>query len=74
MLEEYGVAEDGDPRTTWMRTWHDAIKDSGLEGDMYWQFGMKGLSSGTSHDDGYTIYSDEDNYQELVVDWASSRT
>ncbi|KAI5776472.1 glycoside hydrolase superfamily [Geopyxis carbonaria] len=72
VLEEYGVPEDGTTRTTWMNTWHDMIKSSGMAGDMFWQFGLT-LSGGKTHDDTYTIFTDESNYQSLVVDWAKSR-
>lgn len=34
--------------------------------DMYWQFGYSGYSYGRNHDDGFTIYLDDKEAQELV--------
>ncbi|KAI5790596.1 glycoside hydrolase superfamily [Peziza echinospora] len=72
VLEEYGVPEDGATRETWIKTWHNDIKSAGVDGDQYWQFGLT-LSGGKTHDDTYTIFTDESNYNSLVVDWAKSR-
>ncbi|KAL7274196.1 hypothetical protein RUND412_002911 [Rhizina undulata] len=72
VLEEYGVPEKGTTRTTVMAEWHDTMKSSGLTADMFWQFGLT-LSGGKTSDDTYTIYTDDSNYQTLVVDWAESR-
>lgn len=38
VLEEYGVPEDGNTRTTNINAWHNTIKSSGLTADMFWQF------------------------------------
>ncbi|KAK2746415.1 hypothetical protein FQN55_005633 [Onygenales sp. PD_40] len=73
ILEEYGVPEDGEPRNTWMNAWHETLNNSpGIPADMYWQFGLE-LSNGPTHDDTYTIYNTDDNFQALVVDWTASR-
>ena len=52
ILEEYGVDQDGDFRTTNMNAWHEALLNSpGVPGDLFWQFGLE-LSNGPTHDDG----------------------
>ncbi|KAH0608815.1 uncharacterized protein H6S33_001043 [Morchella sextelata] len=71
VIEEYGVPVDGSTRTTYINQWHATMKSSGVS-DMFWQFGLT-LSSGQTSDDTYTIFTTDDNYQELVVDWANSR-
>ncbi|PGH20733.1 hypothetical protein AJ80_03493 [Polytolypa hystricis UAMH7299] len=73
ILEEYGVGEDGATRTTHMTNWHNTLKgDGGVPGDMFWQFGLQ-LSNGPTHDDTFTIYNTESNFQSLVSEWARSR-
>ncbi|KAK2766122.1 hypothetical protein FQN54_007637 [Arachnomyces sp. PD_36] len=75
VFEEYGVPEDGATRDRVMAEWHDTIlaNATDIPADLYWQFGLT-LSAGKTHDDTYTIYVDEDNFQTLVVDWAVERT
>ncbi|PGH17847.1 hypothetical protein AJ80_04670 [Polytolypa hystricis UAMH7299] len=73
ILEEYGVDQDGDTRTQEMTKWHNTLaSQDGMPGDMFWQFGLQ-LSNGQTHDDGFTIYNTEGNFQSLVVDWAATR-
>ncbi|PGH14293.1 hypothetical protein AJ79_03115 [Helicocarpus griseus UAMH5409] len=73
ILEEYGVAQDGDTRTTHMTEWHNTLeKNTGVPGDMFWQFGLK-LSNGLTHDDSFTIYNTDSNFQSIVANWARSR-
>ncbi|RYP33741.1 hypothetical protein DL767_004608 [Monosporascus sp. MG133] len=40
--------------------------------DMYWQFGYSGYSYGRNHDDGFTIFLDDDEAQQLVYEHAAA--
>ncbi|KAI1139298.1 glycoside hydrolase family 5 protein [Hypoxylon sp. FL0543] len=40
--------------------------------DMYWQFGFSGYSYGRNHNDGFTIYLDDDEAKTLVYDHAKA--
>ena len=40
--------------------------------DMYWQFGYSGYSYGRNHDDGFTIFLDDEEAQELVYEHAEA--
>lgn len=39
--------------------------------DMFWQFGYSGYSYGRNHDDGFTIFLDDDEAQTLVYEHAA---
>ncbi|SPO02591.1 probable Probable mannan endo-1,4-beta-mannosidase C [Cephalotrichum gorgonifer] len=39
--------------------------------DMYWQYGYSGYSYGRNHDDGFTIFLDDEEAQPLVYDHAA---
>ncbi|KAI5791926.1 glycoside hydrolase superfamily [Geopyxis carbonaria] len=71
VLEEYGL-KDESLRTEVINSWHQTVTENGVTGDMYWQFGLT-LSAGATSDDKYTIFVEDSNFQELVVDWAASR-
>ncbi|KAF9012616.1 mannanase [Cyathus striatus] len=58
ILEEYGVTAD---KVAVYQEWHSAILSSGLAGSLYWQAGSR-FSSGSTHDDGYTVYPDSPAY------------
>ncbi|CEL61066.1 putative mannan endo-1,4-beta-mannosidase A OS=Neosartorya fischeri (strain ATCC 1020 / DSM 3700 / FGSC A1164 / NRRL 181) GN=manA PE=3 SV=1 [Rhizoctonia solani AG-1 IB] len=60
ILEEFGVTSSHNPSTTYT-TWWDAIISSGLAGDLIWQAGST-VSTGKTHDDGFTVYPDEPEY------------
>ncbi len=66
IIEEYGVTSD---KTTVYTTWLQAVIDSGLSGELYWQAGST-LSSGKTSDDGYAIYPDSTEYT-LVETYAA---
>ncbi|PPR01176.1 hypothetical protein CVT24_006052 [Panaeolus cyanescens] len=51
ILEEFGTTSNKDSVYT---AWFNAIISSGLAGDLVWQSGSR-LSSGSSHDDGFTL-------------------
>ncbi|RYP64028.1 hypothetical protein DL769_006808 [Monosporascus sp. CRB-8-3] len=40
--------------------------------DVYWQFGYSGYSYGRNHDDGFTIFLDDDEAQQLVYEHAAA--
>ncbi|RYP61074.1 hypothetical protein DL770_009858 [Monosporascus sp. CRB-9-2] len=40
--------------------------------DIYWQFGYSGYSYGRNHDDGFTIFLDDDEAQQLVYEHAAA--
>lgn len=50
--------------------WQAIGIEEGLS-DMYWQFGFSDYSYGRNHDDGFTIYLDEEEAQPLVYEHAA---
>ncbi|CAE6435346.1 unnamed protein product [Rhizoctonia solani] len=60
ILEEFGVTSAYNPSSTYTNWW-DTIISSGLTGDLIWQAGST-LSSGNTHDDGFTVYPGEAEY------------
>ncbi|KAI9051761.1 hypothetical protein LZ554_004029 [Drepanopeziza brunnea f. sp. 'monogermtubi'] len=85
LFEEYGwlspeqrlanlgtVAPENETRVAVMGGWQKLSLEQGMA-DMYWQFGLCGLSFGCSHNDGFTIY--QNNAEEatpLVFDHAKA--
>ncbi|KAL4803372.1 glycoside hydrolase superfamily [Aspergillus unguis] len=45
--------------------WQDISLDEKMP-DLFWQYGYSGYSYGRNHDDGFTIYLDDDEARELV--------
>jgi mannan endo-1,4-beta-mannosidase len=70
--EEYGWLEsNSQPRTEILARWQAV--SLGLEmSDMFWQFGFSGYSTGRNHNDGFTIYVEDDEAQSLVYDHAAA--
>ncbi|KAI5923041.1 glycoside hydrolase family 5 protein [Camillea tinctor] len=77
--EEYGWmtaaarAQNGIPAQQRTRVqvegrWQDIMLEAegGPMSDMYWQFGFSGFSYGRNHDDGFSIFLDDDEAQTLV--------
>ncbi|KAF3314749.1 hypothetical protein TWF173_004559 [Orbilia oligospora] len=62
ILEEYGVTSN---RGSVYGSWYNTILGSETAGDMYWQFGET-LSSGQTHNDGFTIYYSSSEFNSLV--------
>ncbi|CAE6465636.1 unnamed protein product [Rhizoctonia solani] len=60
ILEEFGVTSSYNPSSTYTKWW-DTIVSSGLAGDLIWQAGST-VSTGKTHDDGFTVYPDEPEY------------
>lgn len=60
------VAPQNQTRTQVVGGWQRIGVEERLAGDMYWQFGFSGYSYGRNNDDGFTIYLDDAEAQELV--------
>ncbi|KAI5852547.1 glycoside hydrolase superfamily [Morchella snyderi] len=69
VFEEYGVTRSTGQRLTVIRTWHDIVLANAIAGDMYWQFGAVLPITGRTHDDTNTIFTDDAEYNELVVQY-----
>ncbi|OTA83134.1 glycoside hydrolase family 5 protein [Hypoxylon sp. CO27-5] len=80
--EEYGWmtpevrAQNGIPAVNATRTeveggWQKIMLEEKMS-DMYWQFGFSGYSYGRNHNDGFTIYLDDDEAQNLVYEHAKA--
>ncbi|OTA99048.1 glycoside hydrolase family 5 protein [Hypoxylon sp. CI-4A] len=51
--------------------WQSIMLEEGMS-DLYWQYGFSGYSYGRNHNDGFTIYLDDDEAQELVYGHAKT--
>ncbi|KAI8959177.1 glycoside hydrolase family 5 protein [Daldinia sp. FL1419] len=51
--------------------WQKIMLEEGMA-DMYWQYGFSGYSYGRNHNDGFTIYLDDEEAQALVYDHAKA--
>ncbi|RBR26783.1 uncharacterized protein FIESC28_00364 [Fusarium coffeatum] len=67
--EEYGW-QDKSTRVSVISKWQKASLDLEMS-DLYWQFGFAGFSYGKNHDDGNTIYLEDDEAQPLVYEHAA---
>ncbi|CZR37717.1 uncharacterized protein FPRO_07092 [Fusarium proliferatum ET1] len=68
--EEYGWT-DKSTRIATLSKWQKASLDLQVS-DMYWQFGTSKFSYGKNHDDGNTIYLEDDEAQPLVYQHAAA--
>ncbi|TXB96425.1 hypothetical protein FocTR4_00015909 [Fusarium oxysporum f. sp. cubense] len=68
--EEYGWT-DKSTRIATLSKWQKASLDLEVS-DMYWQFGTSKFSYGKNHDDGNTIYLEDDEAQPLVYEHAAA--
>ncbi|KAF4437488.1 hypothetical protein F53441_13025 [Fusarium austroafricanum] len=68
--EEYGW-QDKSTRVATISKWQKASLDLKMS-DMYWQFGTSKYSYGKNHDDGNTIYLEDDEAQPLVYEHAAA--
>ncbi|KAH7029052.1 cellulase [Microdochium trichocladiopsis] len=50
--------------------WQSIMLEEKMAGDLYWQFGYSNYSYGRNHDDGFTIYLDDQEAQQLVYQHA----
>lgn len=65
IAEEYGATAN---KPTAISPWQaTALKTSGVAADMFWQWGDT-LSTGQTHNDGYTIYYGSADHKTLVLD------
>lgn len=67
--QEYLGLVDNTPRTEVLGGWQ-AISVEEKMPDLYWQFGFSGYSYGKNHNDGFTIYLEDDEAQQLVYEHA----
>ncbi|KAF4547789.1 Cellulase (glycosyl hydrolase family 5)-like protein 2 [Elsinoe fawcettii] len=63
VLEEFGFHNDAATEYAWETT---ALNDLSTGGDMYWQYGDT-LSWGQTHQDGNTVYYQDDNWKIMVA-------
>ena len=66
--KEYLNKVDSATRSDVVSKWQEIAVEEKLAGDMYWQFGYSGYSSGRNHDDGFTIFLDSAEAKKLVYD------
>ncbi|KAK5661805.1 hypothetical protein OQA88_9907 [Cercophora sp. LCS_1] len=64
-LEQTGKVANG-TRLEVVGEWQRIMVEEKMAGSMYWQFGYGGHSYGRNHDDGFTIYLEDEEAQELV--------
>lgn len=69
-LEYLGLV-DNTPRTEVVGGWQSISLEENMS-DMYWQFGYSDYSYGRNHDDGFTIYLDDEEAQPLVYEHAEA--
>ncbi|KFY29514.1 hypothetical protein V493_02314 [Pseudogymnoascus sp. VKM F-4281 (FW-2241)] len=72
IAEEYGIKSNKQPVMTSWQSDVRGLQNSGLAGDMFWQWGESLPNWGTTHDDGYTIYYGSNDWQKLVRDHVSA--
>ena len=68
--QELGTSRP-ETRVEVLTRWQNLARQEKMAGDIYWQFGYSGFSYGRNHDDGFTIYMDEEEAQVLVYDHAA---
>ncbi len=64
-LEYTGRVNNGS-RLEVVGLWQNITVEEKLAGSMYWQFGYGGYSYGKNHDDGFTIYLEDEEAKTLV--------
>ncbi|KAK3906161.1 beta-mannanase [Staphylotrichum tortipilum] len=68
---EYTGRVDNRTRVEVEGGWQKTTVEEKLAGSMYWQYGYSGYSYGRNHDDGFTIYIEDSEAQELVYKHAA---
>ncbi|EAQ84304.1 hypothetical protein CHGG_10708 [Chaetomium globosum CBS 148.51] len=63
---EYTGKVDNRSRVEVLGGWQKTTVEEKLGGSMYWQFGYSDYSYGRNHNDGFTIYLDDEEAQALV--------
>jgi len=69
--QEYTGKSDSTPRIEVLSKWQ-AISLEEKMCDMYWQFGYSGYSYGRNHNDGFTIYLEDEEAKTLVYEHAAA--
>nr|AHK22783.1 GH5 mannanase [Achaetomium sp. Xz8] len=67
---EYTGKVDNRTRVEVVGAWQKTMVKERIAGDMYWQYGFSGYSYGRNHDDGFTIYLDDEEAKTLVYQHA----
>lgn len=70
-LEYTGKVANG-TRLQVMGAWQNVTVAEKLAGSMYWQFGYSGYSYGRNHDDGFTVYLEDEEAKQLVYGHAKA--
>ena len=70
-LENTGKVVNG-TRLQVMGAWQNVTVTEKLAGSMYWQFGYSGYSYGRNHDDGFTVYMEDEEAKQLVYGHAKA--
>lgn len=68
-LEYLGQVRN-ETRTQVLGHWQSLTREHGMP-DMYWQFGCCGYSYGCNHNDGFTVYLEDEEAQTLVYEHAA---
>ncbi|KAI5778740.1 glycoside hydrolase [Geopyxis carbonaria] len=71
VFEEYGIPRSTGVRTAELTTWHKTVLANNIAGDMYWQFGTTLPNAGKTHDDTFTIFTDDSDYASLVTSYVT---
>ena len=71
VLEEYGIPRETGVRLAEITKWHNAVLGTSIAGDMYWQFGTTLPNAGRTHDDSFAIFTDDSDFNALVVQYAA---
>ncbi|KAI6081969.1 glycoside hydrolase family 5 protein [Hypoxylon rubiginosum] len=69
--EQNGIPASNATRLEVEGGWQKIMLEEGMS-DMFWQFGFSGYSYGRNHNDGFTIYLDDEEAQTLVYDHAEA--
>ncbi|KAI1210087.1 glycoside hydrolase family 5 protein [Annulohypoxylon truncatum] len=67
--EQNGIPASNATRVEVEGGWQKIMLEEGMA-DMYWQYGFSGYSYGRNHNDGFTIYLDDEEAQTLVYEHA----
>ncbi|KAI1080933.1 glycoside hydrolase family 5 protein [Whalleya microplaca] len=68
---ENGIADNNASRVAVEGGWQDIMVQEGMS-DLFWQYGFSGYSYGRNHDDGFTVYLDDEEARTLVYEHAEA--
>ncbi|KAI0179844.1 glycoside hydrolase family 5 protein [Hypoxylon sp. FL1284] len=69
--EQNGIPPQNATRVEVEGRWQSIMREERMP-DLVWQFGFSGYSYGRNHDDGFTVYLDDEEAQTLVYDHAAA--